>query len=115
MMLAQLESRMALFDKQFKHRDLGGLYCPRCAVAIRRATNEPGLFTRVEGDNPPQLGWTVFYAGDKGTVLRGVLAERRIGPLSGNPVYRVTDTHQEARDLDAGVWIGINDVIRFQE
>ena len=56
-----------------------------------------------------------IYAGDKGTVLRGVLAERRIGPLSGNPVYRVTDTHQEARDLDAGVWIGINDVIRFQE
>ncbi len=99
----------------FRHRDLGGLYCPRCAHAIMRANNAPDLFTREEGTNIPQPGDRVLYHGRHKNMVRGVLAERAISPLTNNPRYRVVDTAQEISDPEAGRWIDINDVIRFDQ
>jgi hypothetical protein len=61
----------------------------------------------------PEIGDRVCYWGRSERLVSGVLAERAIGPLTGNPRYRVVDSWREAADPDAGRWVGIELVHRI--
>jgi hypothetical protein len=58
-----------------------------------------------------EVGDRVYYRGRFDNVVGGILAERAVSPLTGNPRYRVVDSWDEAADCDAGRWVEIEDVI----
>jgi hypothetical protein len=57
----------------------------------------------------PHPGDYIEYYGRHNNIVAGFIAERSISPLTGNPRYRVVDSMQEAKDVDAGRWIGVED------
>lgn len=67
----------------------------------------------IEPRNLPQPGDGIAFASESGAIVHGILAERAIGPLTGNPRYRVVDTFSEADDPDAGCWVDILHVLSF--
>jgi hypothetical protein len=60
--------------------------------------------------NTPQIGDCITYHGFD-NVVSGIIAERAISPLTGNPRYRVVDSHQETKDPEAGKWINVEAVL----
>jgi hydrogenase maturation factor len=64
--------------------------------------------------NDPQPGDRIIYAGRTGNHVAGIVAERAIGPLSGNPRYRVVDFASEMRDEEAGRWVDVFHVISIR-
>jgi hypothetical protein len=65
--------------------------------------------------NVPQVGDRITYHGIDNTFVSGFLAERSISPLTGNPRYRVVDSMQEAKDPEAGKWVGLEHTNGIQE
>ncbi len=61
--------------------------------------------------NEPQVGDRVLYHGRFDNVVEGILAERILSPLTGNPRYRVVDSWAEAKDEEAGRWIDVMEII----
>ncbi len=62
------------------------------------------------GPCEPQIGDRVAYHG-RDAIVSGILAERTLSPLTGNPRYRVVDFTSEIADEEAGRWVGIEEVI----
>lgn len=60
--------------------------------------------------NQPQPGDRIYYYGDHDQVVNGIVAERQLGPLTGDPNYRVVDFASEMKDPEAGRWIPIGRV-----
>jgi len=63
--------------------------------------------------NTPEIGDSVLYWGRGDTLVHGILAECAISPLTGNPRYRVVDLASEMKDEEAGRWVDILEVVRF--
>ena len=63
--------------------------------------------------NTPEIGDSVLYWGRMDNLVRGILAERAISPLTGNPRYRVVDSFQEMKDEEAGRWVDVLEVQRI--
>jgi len=60
--------------------------------------------------NEPQIGDRVQYYGKGDAIVEGFLAESIIGPLTGNPRYRVVDSMQDVKDEEAGKWVSVENV-----
>ncbi len=58
----------------------------------------------------PEIGDRVYFYGRGDAMVCGILAERAIGPLTGNPRYRVVDLPSEMRDPEAGRWVPVEEV-----
>jgi hypothetical protein len=63
--------------------------------------------------NLPTVGDHCTYHGWYDNVVGGILAERRISPLTGNPRYRIVDSAGEMKDPHAGRWVDVLHVIAF--
>ena len=47
----------------------------------------------------------VHYETEHGTIGRGIVADMQESPLTGRVMLRIVDSHQEAKDEDAGRWM----------
>jgi hypothetical protein len=52
-----------------------------------------------------EVGDEVVFHGDHGNLVRGLVAERTLSPLTQRTMYRVVDLASELFDADAGKWI----------
>jgi hypothetical protein len=58
----------------------------------------------MSGDSA-EVGDEVVFHGDHGNLVRGIVADRALSPLSGLTMYLVVDFWSESYDPDAGKWI----------
>ena len=59
----------------------------------------------VEPGDRAEIGDEVVFHGDHGNLVRGLVAERTVSPLTQRTMYRVVDFASEMFDADAGKWI----------
>ena len=59
----------------------------------------------VEPGDRAEVGDEVTFHGDHGNLVRGIVAERTVSPLTQRTMYRVVDFASEMFDGDAGKWI----------
>jgi hypothetical protein len=58
-----------------------------------------------------EIGDRVVFRGAGHALVAVLVAEVSKSPLTGRRRLRVVDTHQEARDLDAGRWINEDELV----
>ena len=59
----------------------------------------------VEPGDRAEVGDDVVFHGDHGNLVRGIVADRAVSPLSNVTSYRVVDSWSESDDPDAGKWV----------
>jgi hypothetical protein len=67
-------------------------------MPTRRSFVEPG--------DRAGVGDEVVFQGDHGNLVRAIVADRAVSPLSHVVRYRVVDAWSESEDPDAGKWVG---------
>ena len=65
----------------------------------------PCRSSSVEPGDRAEVGDDVVFHGDRGNLVRGIVADRALSPLSGLTRYRVVNFWSESFDSDAGKWI----------
>jgi hypothetical protein len=68
----------------------------------------------VEPGDRAEVGDEVVFHGDHGNLVRGIVADRALSPLTGLTSYRVVDFWSESYDPDAGKWITHSRLFMFQ-
>ena len=53
----------------------------------------------------------IYYPRNSDIMAGGIVAERAVSPLTGNPRFRIVDFAREIADPDAGQWRGIGDIV----
>ena len=66
----------------------------------------PTRHSFVEPGDRAEVGDEVVFHGDHGNLVRALVADRAVCPLSGVTRYRVVDAWSESRDPDASRWVG---------
>jgi hypothetical protein len=59
----------------------------------------------VDSGDHAEVGDEVVFHGDHDNLVRAIVTDRALSPLSGLTNYRVVDFWSEAADPDAGKWI----------